>query len=179
MKKKLPITAVVIIVIAVILVCFGGRGYKSVIKSFAKAYLSADAKKLVSLLPNGTVQALIDDWFEEKEEIVSDVQSELDTLIRELKSELNDNMKISYEIISVDDYTGEYLENLKQDYFDSYGEKIVKGKEVTLEFKAKDKDMSCTQTTKFIIVKIGHSWYWAYMGSISRDNIYTSRQYED
>lgn len=166
MKKKIPIAVVVVAVVAIIFIFFGGRGYKSVAKTYAKAYLNADAKKLVSLLPDGRVQTLIDDWYSDVDEIVRDVQSSIDSNIRELKASWDPETNISYKIVSAEDYTGNELKELKQDYIDNYHEKVSKAKEIVIEFSAKNKERNYSDNKTITVVKIGRSWYVAYASSI-------------
>ncbi len=162
-NKIVPVIAILAVIAFAVsgFFMFSGRSYKSLIKTYVNASMKGDAKKLVSLLPEGRVQAMIDDWYDDKKAIIEDIQEELDDYLAQIENKLGNDYHISYEIVDERDYKGSELAEFKKDYLNEYNTKISAAKEstVNLTVSAKGKENSEHASFTGTAVKIGRSWY--------------------
>ena len=155
-------------IIVIVLICaigigglwfFGGRSYQSLVKTYVDASMNGDAKKLVSLLPEGRIQDMIDSWYDDKDAIIEDLQEDLDDSLSQIKNILGNNYKISYNILDEHDYKGSEFVEFKEDYLNEYDTKISAAKELTVELVVSSKGQERSKEVTFTVIKVGHSWY--------------------
>lgn len=140
-NRFIPIVAILSIV-AIVALCFfifTRRSYKSLVKTYVDASMKGDAKKLVSLLPEGRVQYMIDSWYDDKDEIIEDLQEDLDDSLDQVKGILGDDYRVSYNILDERDYEGSEFAEFKEDYLNDYNTKISAAKELTVELAVSSK----------------------------------------
>lgn len=160
-NKFIPIIAILVIVAIATsgFYIFGGRSYKSLVKTYVDASMKGDAKKLVSLLPEGRVQYMIDSWYDDEDAIIEDLQEDLDDSLNQVKDILGDDYKVSYNILDERDYEESEFAEFKEDYLNDYNTKISAAKELTVELVVSAKGKESSKNVTFTAVKIGHSWY--------------------
>lgn len=155
-------------IIVIVLICaigiggfwvFGGRSYKSLIKTYVDASMAGDAKKLVSLLPEGRIQYMVDSWYDDKDAIIEDLQEDLYDSLSQIKNMLGNNYKVSYNILDERDYKGSEFAEFKEDYLNEYDTKISAAKELTIELVVSAKGQESSKEVTFTVIKVGRSWY--------------------
>lgn len=159
-KAAPPIVILAVVAIVVSVFCiFGGRSYKSLVKSYVDASMKGDAKKLVSLLPEGRVQYMIENWYDDEDAIIEDLQEDLDDSLNQVKKMLGNNYKVSYSILDERDYNGSEFAEFKEDYLNDYNTKISAAKELTIELVVFAKGRESSKKVTFTAIKVGRSWY--------------------
>lgn len=160
-NKFIPIIAILVIVAIATLgfYIFGGRSYKSLVKTYVDASMKGDAKKLVALLPEGRVQYMIDSWYDDEDEIIEDLQKDLDDSLDQVKDILGDDYRVSYNVLDERDYEESEFAEFKEDYLNDYNTKISAAKELTVELVVSSKGRESSKNVTFTAVKIGRSWY--------------------
>ena len=163
-NRVVGIAAVGVVAVVVIVMLFallGGRSYKSTVTKFLDATFKADAKTILSLMPDDMIDYMLDDIGYDR----ADMNDALDELSEELQDEINyityylgDDWKVSYEILGAEDISAKELRELKSDY-EEYDVTVsaAKNVEVTVTIKAADTETS--NTIEIPVIKVGRSWY--------------------
>jgi hypothetical protein len=161
-NRKVGIIAVVVIVIAVIGIILGlsgGRGYKAAIKQYIDATFDGDAESIMELIPEEMINYLIEDeGYDDEDELIEELDEELQYTLDSLEKYLGEDWKVSYEILSTEDVTGEDFDDLK-DYYEEMGVKVSASKKAEIEVTVKSGETEMSNSADIALIKIGHSWY--------------------
>lgn len=159
-KKVLGITVAVVVILVLL---FGGLylngGSKGVVKSFAKAYVKSDTKKIVKLMH--------EDYLEASEDSHFDIEETFDEMFDKYDDE--DYKVLSYELVDSDKLDKKKVEDIAEDLEDNcdIDEDTVKAAVVyTVKFKVDDDGDKDTLKVEVTAVKIKGKWY-LFLGDIS------------
>lgn len=163
-NRKVGIIAVAVaavVVVALIIGLFGGRGYKATVEKFVDAQFDADAEAIFELFPEKMIDYILkkegydkdelDEFIEEGNEYLQD---QLDYIERYL----GEDWTVSYEILTVEDVTGDDLDDLKDDYED-LDIKVSAAKTVEIELTIKAGETESSKSLDVSVIKVGRSWY--------------------
>lgn len=172
-NRKVGIIAVVtiaVVVIGIIVALFGGRSYKATVKKFVNAQFDADAEAILELIPKEMIEyALEEEGYDDDEldEFIEEGNEELQDQLDSIEEYLGADWSVSYEILSVEDVTGDDLDDLKDDYED-IDIKISAAKTLKIELTVKAGETESSNSLDLSVIKVGRSWYmdFASMGSI-------------
>lgn len=163
-NRIVGIAAVGIVAVVVIVLLFallGGRSYKSTVTKFLDATFKADAKTILSLMPDDMVDYMLDDIGYDR----ADMNDVLDELSEELQDQIDyitryfgDDWTVSYEILSAENISAKELRELKSDY-EEYDVAVSAAKNVEVTVTVKAADMETSNTIKIPVVKVGRAWY--------------------
>lgn len=163
-NRKIGMIAVAVAAVAVIALViglFGGRSYKATVDKFFEAQFAADAEAIFELLPEKVVSYALeeegydDDELDEMiEEMDEDLQDELDYIERYL----GEGWTVSYEILTVEDVSGDDLDDLKDEYED-LDVKVSAAKTVEIEMTIVAGETETSNSMDVSVIKVGRSWY--------------------
>lgn len=151
-------------VVLVILLCilFGGKGYKTPVNKMLSGLNNADAKKVVSVLHKDILQEMMDQFDMDKddfEEYLDDLNDNLQDMLDDLEDEYGDKIKISAKILDAEDLSKKDLKQLKEDYDVDYDLKVKDAKDLRIKLTIKGSEDSESEKVNLRVVKIGGSWY--------------------
>lgn len=156
------VAVLAVIVVLLIIVLFGGRSYKATVTKFMDATFKADAKAMLSIIPDEMVDYMLDETGYDR----SDMKDILDELGEGLQDELDyiswylddEDWTSSYKITGVEDVSAKKLREIKADY-EEYDIKVSAAKNVEVTTTLQTKDTEYSNTVEVPIIKIGRSWY--------------------
>ena len=157
-----------ILVVALVLVLFGGRNYKKAAEEYVEAMYEADSEKMMELMPKDLREALLEEiiaseWLRGEDEAYRYMNRELADAADTLDSTLGSGWKVSCEAVDVEEWTEEELEEYVDDILYDYGVdiKAKEGKNVIVQVivRSKDGETTSEQEVPVPVVKIGRSWY--------------------
>jgi hypothetical protein len=159
-KKKWTIIIPVIGVIVVLFVLFGGRGYKSLIKTYINAYIDGNFNKVASLMPSKEIEYDMEAWYMDRERYIEEfIQPDVEETSEWLLDKAGGKRsKIKWKITEIENCSENELAHLQSDWQDR-GLNIKAAKDVEVEAYVETPDGTPTATLDFKIVKIGSSWY--------------------
>lgn len=163
-NRKVGIIAVAVaavVVVALIIGLFGGRGYKATVEKFVDAQFDADAEAIFELIPEKMIEyALEEEGYDEDEldEFIEEGNEELQDQLDYIERYLGEDWTVSYEILTVEDVTGDDLDDLKEDYEDM-DIKVSAAKTVEIELTIKAGDTETGNSLDVSVIKVGRSWY--------------------
>lgn len=162
------IAAVVLVALILVLVLiFGGRSDTATLKQYVKAAYDMDAKKIVNLYPDVLIKVNAEEEDiskkESKEELIDDLQDDLQDLsdryddidfdeIKSLKVEIRKEDKATKKEVR------EANERFEDEYDMSLNAKEMKQVEIKITGKY-DGDKFSIRVSNIVMVKIGGSWY--------------------
>ena len=150
---------IAVIVIGLIIALFGGRSYKSTVNKFVNASMEADAKAIVSLIPDKVIDYIMDEEeYEDEDEMLDDLEEELRNQIDYIERYFGEDWKVSHEILSVEEVTGDDLDDLKDDYEDM-AIKVSAAKTVEVQLTVKAGETESSNSMDVSVIKVGRSWY--------------------
>lgn len=150
---------IAVIVIGLIIALFGGRSYKSTVNKFVNASMEADAKAIVSLIPDKVIDYIMDEEeYEDEDEMLDDLEEELRNQIDYIERYFGEDWKVSHEILSVEEVTGDDLDDLKDDYEDM-DIKVSAAKTVEVQLTVKAGETESSNSMDVSVIKVGRSWY--------------------
>lgn len=158
---KTRIIVAIIVLIAISVVVFSGRSYKTTLKQYVDATMNGDAKKVVSLMPKEYVEeAIRSGEYDSKSELINDLDDALKYTTEALKENFGKRWKYSYEIDNVHTYSKDDMDMYFY-YFD-YGDiskKVdeIKEMEYTITISGDGEEGSASEN--ILLYKIGRSWY--------------------
>lgn len=162
--KKIGIIAVgaaAAVVLILIFVLFGGRGYKATVKQFFKATFDADGEAIVDLLPDDLLDYVLDEaGYDEDEldEFIEEIEDEIEDQLAYIERYLGDDLDFSYKIVDSEDIKGDDLKDIKKEYKRA-GVKVSAAKEVEVELTVKAGKTENEDTITISVIKVGRSWY--------------------
>lgn len=163
-NRKVGIIAVAVaavVVVALIIGLFGGRGYKATVEKFVDAQFDADAEAIFELIPEKMIAyALEEEGYDEDEldEFIEEGNEELQDQLDSIERYLGEDWTVSYEILTVEDVTDDDLDDLKEDYEDM-DIKVSAAKTVEIELTVKAGDTETGNSLDVSVIKVGRSWY--------------------
>lgn len=164
-KLKLVVGALVpILLLVVIVFCFGGRSYKSVVKQFVENDFTRDSgEKLIKLMPDEVIREYCKEEDMTRSELANQVDQNLDQLLDTLDKQIGENWSVTYDIGKTEDLTELELEDIKDIYETKYESKVSDAKKVTVTMALKDSDgkeveLAGNEIT-IQVIKIGRNWY--------------------
>lgn len=163
-NRKIGMIAVAVaavIVIALIIGLFGGRGYKATVEKFVDAQFAADAEAIFKLLPDEVVSyALEEEGYDDDEldEFIEEGNEELQDQLDYIERYLGEGWTVSYEILTVEDVTGDDLDDLKDEYEDM-DVKVSAAKTVEVELTVTAGETETSNSLDISVIKVGRSWY--------------------
>lgn len=163
-NRKVGIIAVAVaavVVVALIIGLFGGRGYKATVEKFVDAQFDADAEAIFELIPEKMIEyALEEEGYDEDEldEFIEEGNEELQDQLDYIERYLGEDWTVSYEILTVENVTGDDLDDLKEDYEDM-DIKVSAAKTVEIELTIKAGDTETGNSLDVSVIKVGRSWY--------------------
>ena len=157
-----------VLAVAVLLVAlFGGRGPKATVNKFLNAMFKADAKTIVSLLPDDIVDYIMDEEDLTKKEMIEELEDALAWTIDFYEDYAGKDWKVTHKIVSVDDLSSRKLRDLKEEYEDECGVKVKDAKVVKVELSIDGKELDEPDETEVevYVIKVGGSWYIDFMST--------------
>ena len=166
------ISAVVVVGLVVTYFLFGNQllgmfgigkgGPEDVAKAYMEATKECDADKIVDLMHEEYVKALVEDEYDgDKSEMVGEIQDNLDANKDEAAEQGCVWSKLKYKFGEFEDLSGDDLDEIKRDVEEAGLEvKAAKSVEIEITCPPKDKDgEEETETETLYLVQIGNSWY--------------------
>ena len=162
-RKVGMIAVAAVLLVAIILVSslFGG-GYKKTVNKFMDAFLEADAETMVELIPKKSLEAIMDEFGYDKDELddlIDNAEDVLEFQVGILGLFAEDDLDISYRIEDATDLPKEIVESRFGDYKDDFDIKVSAAKEVEVELTIKMGKDKETESLDVTVVKVGGSWY--------------------
>lgn len=163
-KRKVGIIAVavaIVAIVALIIGLFGGRGYKATVEKFVNAQFDADAEAIFELIPEKMIDYILEEeGYDEDEldEFIEEGKEEMQDQIDYIERYLGEDWTVSYEILTVEDITGDDLDDLKDDYED-IDIKVSAAKAVEIDLIIKVGETESNNSVNVSVIKSGRSWY--------------------
>lgn len=172
-RKKKPYLAIGIgIAVAVVLVLmvpavllgmtlFGGRSEEETLQQFVDAEFDADVEAIMELLPDGTMEYVLEEEgyaFYERNEMIEDVEEDLQDQLDILDSYMGEGWEISYEVVTEDDLSGWDLKNI-QEVYEAMDVKVSAAKTFGVRLIVSGQGMNTSKGMNISMVKVGRSWY--------------------
>lgn len=155
-NKAIGVTVVILAAIVLLILLLGKPGYKTTVNTFMDAMLEADAKALLSVLPDDVIDSLMDElWFDtdERKEFTAYLQDTLEAF-----SEDHSDYKISYKIDDTIDLSAKELKELNAEYED-IGLKMTEAKEADITVTIRYDGDTEHITTTIPLIKTDGKWY--------------------
>lgn len=164
--KKRKIGAVVVILTAIamiglLLALLGGRSYGSTIGKYVDAQFDVDAEAILDLMPKGVIDHAMEEegvGREEFDDLIDDLNEELQDYLDDIERYLGKDWSVSYEIQSVEEMTGDDLEDLKEDY-EKIDVKIKAARTVEIGLTIRADETEQETSMDIALIKVGRSWY--------------------
>lgn len=166
-KKRYGIIGIVAAVLVVALVAvfltkgMGGLSYNQVVDKMFTSMFKGDMKAFMKLIP----QKMIDYELEQEGISKDEMNAQLDQMSEMMKNQMSyidekmgNNWKITHEILSEKDVTGEDLENLRETYSEA-NVKISAAKKLEVAVSIKGDKNQDSDTMEIEVIKVGNSWY--------------------
>ncbi|MCI7180563.1 MAG: zinc-ribbon domain-containing protein [Lachnospiraceae bacterium] len=157
----IAVAVIAVIVIALVFTLFGGRSYKATVEKFVNAQFDADAEAIFELVPEKMIDyALEEEGYDEDEldEFIEERNEELQDQLDYIERYLGEGWTVSHEILTVEDVTGDDLDDLKDDYED-IDIKVSAAKTVEVELTVKSGETETSNSLDISLIKVGRSWY--------------------
>lgn len=168
-KPNLPVLVGAVVLVAVIVVSLlfavgplGGRSAEKTIDQLFESVLNADTRGLMSLVPDGMVEAAMEESDmdeDEYEEQLDDMDEQLESSLSMMEALAGEDWTMTHEIVSTENITGEDLADLKDDY-EEYNVKISAAKKLKLHITLLDSEGEEVDdsSTEMYVVKCGRDW---------------------
>lgn len=154
--------AIAVVAIIVLVSLLGGRGYKKTVNKFMDAFLEADAETMLELIPKKSLDAIMDEFgydADELDDLIDDVEDMLELQMGFMGLFAEDDLDISYRIEDATSLPKDNVESRFGDYKDDFGVKVSAAKEVEVELTIKMGKDKETEPLDMTVVKVGGSWY--------------------
>lgn len=148
----ISVAVIAILVIVLLVNIFGGGGYKKAISTMVDGMEKADWDKYSSVLLKEERKTM-ESW--------TDGDDIMDMMMESFEDDYGKNIKISYKIKDKEKLDKDDIEDLEDEYDDTYGKKIDIEKAYTLEVEMtiKGKDDKDTDTDDMTVVEVDSDWY--------------------
>lgn len=164
----IAVAVVVILAVPAVLLgsaLLGGRSAEDTLQQFVDAEFDADVEGIMELLPDGTLEYMLEEEgyaFYERSEMIEDVEEELQDQLDMLDSYLGEGWEISYEVVTEDDLSGRDLKNI-QEVYEAMDVKVSAAKTFEVELEVSGQKMNTSNGMDISMVKVGRSWYLDFM----------------
>ncbi len=154
----IAVAAVVVVIVLLLLKALLGGGYKSPIDNVLKGMETGKGKYIYKAVPEFILEEEYDDM--KKSEIIDELDDYVGDYLDNLEDRYGDDIKISYKIKSKEKIDKDDLEDLEDDLNDEYDGKIKvsKGYEIKARVTIKGDDDEDSNTNKFKVYKINGDW---------------------
>lgn len=162
-NRKIGIIAVGIVAVIAVIICVnlaGSMNYKAPIKRLMNAIEEMDAKELLSVIPDGMVDHLLEEEGYDRsqlDQLLDEYEEQLESSLGFL-SYLGDGLDFSYKFLGDASLSASELKDL-QDEYEEYDVKINSAKNVSVELTVKLGALENTQTMKITVIRVGSKWY--------------------
>lgn len=169
MNLILVITGISVLLIAVIVIgvlLFGGRSYKAVVNQYIEATFKGDIAKMWDLLPKQVQEATLgelEDYIDTDTvkgviEYYSDI---MEVFMDELEDQYGKKWSYSYKITEELDYSKREIADLEEDLEDDgvRDMKVDAAKDIEAEITVKGDGRTRSYTITIVVIKVGRSWY--------------------
>lgn len=161
-KKFGFIAAAALVVIALVFFLQGGRSPEKTVGAYIDAIFKGDGKLYVSLIPNELVEYACDDLnLDNKKELIKHMDEVLEGAV-EYYDDNYDKWSYSYKCLDTEDYSKKELRTLSDRYEDKFDIELGGAKTVQVKLTISYDGETESETTDFLVVKIGGSWYIDY-----------------
>lgn len=160
-NRKVGIIAVTVVAIAVIglvIALVGGRGYRATVEKFVNATFAADAEAIVELIPESIIDYGLEEDGYDEDELIEAFNEELQDQLDYIERYLGEDWTVSHKILTVEDITGDDLDDLKDEYKD-IDIKVSAAKPVEVELTVKAGETETSNSIDISLIKVGRSWY--------------------
>lgn len=157
----IAVAVIAVVVIALIIALFGGRSYKATVEKFVNAQFDADAEAIFELIPEKMITYVLEEEGyddDELDEFIEEGNEELQDQLDDIERYLGEDWTVSHEILTVEDVTGDELDDLKDDYED-IDIKVSAAKTVEVELTVKAGETETSDSLDISLIKVGRSWY--------------------
>jgi predicted nucleic acid-binding protein len=175
-KKRIKtILGMIVVVVCIGIAAFAylwiTQGYKRIATKYMHARYDADAKGIVSLVPDEVVDYLLKDTGHEndKNAFIAEFNEVLQESLESMKSvyaeNSGDKVEISYKITEVNDCDADALALVKS-YYNDWGIDVdiseVKTIRYDLTFRDTDTNTSQTENSIVTVIRVDGTWYLEY-----------------
>jgi hypothetical protein len=162
-NKKVGKIVVFLMFVAVLIIVTSivrSNNYRSVIKTYIKASFEPDTEKIVSLIPSGMIDYIIEDEdFSDKEEFMEEFDNLFQNKVKDINEYFGDHWKYSYEILDTKTIKKDDLDEIKKKY-EEINVKVTAAKKVETKITVQAGDTRINSTTAMIyLIEIDGSWY--------------------
>ena len=157
----IAVAVIAVVVMALIIALFGGRGYKATVEKFVNAQFDADAEAIFELIPEKMIAYVLEEEGydnDELDEFIEEGNEELQNQLDSIESYWGEDWTVSHKILTVEDVTGDDLDDLKDDYED-IDIKVSAAKTVEVELTVKAGETENSNSLDISLIKVGRSWY--------------------
>ncbi len=159
------IVAVVLVVVILASLLFGGRSYKAAVEQFIDAQLEANGRMMVELIPEDLISYIMkEEGFTRRSELIQMLQNKYDDLHDTIEYRENSGWSyhFSYDIVSTTNADKGELKDIAAEYKD-HDIKVSAAKtieiECIVEWSKDEQETSQTSTMTLLLIKVGNSWY--------------------
>ncbi|MDE5861492.1 MAG: hypothetical protein K2H28_04795 [Ruminococcus sp.] len=167
-KQKNKFIVPVIAGVAVVAVAIGvsnvaGAGYKKPVRDLVKAINKCDTKKLLSVvIPESQLKEIkkeakdsIIDW----DALLDKMDEALEKEMKELEDDYGKNVKYSAKIVNKKKVKGDDLEDIQEEYDDTYDAEVKKAYKLKVEMSIQGKKDKDSEKISVYVVKVkGDGW---------------------
>ncbi len=155
------IIAVVVILFAVKSLGVGGRSYEKVVDKLVTSAFNGDIRTMMDLIPSKMIDQELANEGISRDELNDQIDEQSEMMKNQMKSVeayVGANWKVTHEILSAADVTGEELEEVKSDYA-AANVKVSEARHLEVKLTLKgDKDQD-SNNINIMVIKVGNSWY--------------------
>ena len=151
----------VVILFAVKSLGVGGRSYEKVVDKLVTSAFNGDIRTMMDLIPSKMIDQELANEGISRDELNDQIDEQSEMMKNQMKSVeayVGANWKVTHEILSAADVTGEELEEVKSDYA-AANVKVSEAKHLEVKLTLKgDKDQD-SNNINIMVIKVGNSWY--------------------
>ena len=156
--RLLGAVAMVVAVILLFTMCFGGQSYKKAVGNLIDGVFDADAKQVLKSFPDKLIDQMCDEEDMSKKELTAYLNDELGDVVDDLDYYYGNNWSVSHKVTGTEKYDSDDLKWIKEEYAE-IGIKVKDAKIVTVKMTIKVDGESQTTEAEFGVIKVGNSWY--------------------
>ena len=160
-KPFVHIAVFLLLVLGLLWLLFGGRGYKATVKQYVDATMDGNARKIVSLMPADYVRTAVEyGEYRNKADIIDDLQMVLNQTNNTYDEYFGNRWKCEYRI--EDTYRYSRDEKDLYFYYNDYAgieDSVLKIMEVTYSFEVSGDGNHSGSTETLLLYRIGRKWY--------------------
>lgn len=154
--------AIVLVLVLVISLLFGGRSAKATVDKFIDATYTGNIKTIMKLVPKDILEyAMEESGYDEDdlEELYEDAEDSFEDMQDWYEDYYGKDWEYSYEIEDMDDLSKKKLRDLQELYEDEFDVKVKAAKKVEVEITLEGEEEKSKNTMELTLIKVGGSWY--------------------